>query len=401
MADPKVAISMMTRNRSGLLKQSIQSVLAQQGVELTLTIFDNASTDDTPQVVQSIADPRLRYVRQPVDIGILRNWNRAVQGASDAAPLACIFHDDDLMGPGYLAEAASQLSLHPSAGFSLVIPEFITPDGRATGLQDCSDLTPGLMSGLDFLQLVVDCRGIDIYPPTILFRSEALRAAGPIDSPHTRGTADMNLYYRIAAKHDIVFISRPLVQCREHQGSDTALINRKAGSIFWYGAIAERIDAVGYLLRSARAERPEYRQWLADRLLELHSHQSAAAHPLSGEMYHTFENRVGILNEQIERTIPHDQPAILVDNTELFGQFNGRTMLPFLENGGEYNGAPADSRQAISELDRMTKAGARWIIFSWPAFWWLDQYGEFIRQLEARHVCRLRSPHGIIYELKA
>jgi glycosyltransferase involved in cell wall biosynthesis len=69
-------------------------------VDLDLVILDNASTDDTPEVVRSIGDPRIEYIRHPTDIGILRNWNRSIQMAARRSPVTCIFHDDDLMLPG-------------------------------------------------------------------------------------------------------------------------------------------------------------------------------------------------------------------------------------------------------------------------------------------------------------
>lgn len=398
---PKITVAMMTRNRSSLLQQSIRSVLAQEGVDLDLVILDNASTDDTPEVVRSIGNPRIEYIRHPADIGILRNWNRAIRTAAGRSPVTCIFHDDDLMLPGYLAETASKLVEHPSVGFSLVIPQFITADGTPVGEQDFGELGDGIMPGLDFLQLVVDCRGIDIYPPSVLCNSRALLSAGPVDSPHMRGTADMNLYYRLAARWDVLIVRKVLVQCRQHGGSDTALINRSSNSLFWYGAMAERIDAAVHLLRSERVVDPEYRRRLADRILALHRHQSAAIHPRVPEMYHTWENRIGILGEQIGQTIPPGVAFILVDRAKLgiVGEFQGRRVIPFLELDGMFWGSPASSQQAIAELQRLKRAGAAWLVLAWPCFWWLDHYGQWGRHLDDHASRRDTSPHAVIYEL--
>ena len=49
---PLVTIGIPTFNRSAWLKESIESVLAQTFQEFRILVSDNASTDDTPDVVQ-------------------------------------------------------------------------------------------------------------------------------------------------------------------------------------------------------------------------------------------------------------------------------------------------------------------------------------------------------------
>ena len=63
----------------------------------------------------------------------------------------------------------------------------------------------------------------------------------------------------------------------------------------------------------------------------------------------------------------------------------------FLEHDGHYRGAPTDDATAISEFERLRRSGASFIVFGWPAFWWLDHYQGFSRHLRSNFHCVLRN----------
>jgi len=402
MSNPKVTVAVLTRNRSHFLRVALASVLAQRGVVLDVIVLDNASADDTPAVVRSFDDPRLTYVRHETDIGLWRNWDRGIREARARAPFVSIFHDDDVMLSGFLAESTRGLEAHPSAGMSLCLAQYTREDGSPKEIQSAGDVKDGLNDGLDFLELVADGRCIEIPPAIVVFRAEVLRRAGLVDSPHSRGTVDMNLYYRMAAIADVLFIRKPLVQYRMHEGSDTASLNFAAAGTFWYGTMAERIDAMAYLLRCSRAADPKYRAWLAERLLAAHAHQSAAIHPSVPQMYHAWDVCRTTLLEQIEVTVPAGERFILVDDGQLGldRDFSGRSVLPFLERDGQYWGPPHDAGDAIACLERLREQSLRWLVIAWPSFWWLDQYGNFDRHLRRTYRRALDGPHGMIFDLR-
>jgi glycosyltransferase involved in cell wall biosynthesis len=54
-----------TYNRSGLLRSSLQSVLWQSLRDIEVIVSDNASTDDTEDVVRSLGDPRVSTTATP------------------------------------------------------------------------------------------------------------------------------------------------------------------------------------------------------------------------------------------------------------------------------------------------------------------------------------------------
>ena len=76
MEDPQITTVIPTYRRPKLLRRAIESVLAQTYPHLTVTVFDNASGDETEEVVGELArrNPRVRYHCHPETIGASANF---------------------------------------------------------------------------------------------------------------------------------------------------------------------------------------------------------------------------------------------------------------------------------------------------------------------------------------
>jgi glycosyltransferase involved in cell wall biosynthesis len=104
--------------------------------------------------------------------------------------------------------------------------------------------------------------------------------------------------------------------------------------------------------------------------------------------------------EEIVRLIPISATLILVDQEEVGRELvSGRKMYPFLERDGEYWGAPENDETAIRELERLRRTGATFLVFAWPAFWWLEHYGGFRQYLEQRYPCMMKNERLTIFDL--
>jgi succinoglycan biosynthesis protein ExoV len=81
---------------------------------------------------------------------------------------------------------------------------------------------------------------------------------------------------------------------------------------------------------------------------------------------------------ELDAVIPLGATFILVDEERWGGgqALAGRRTLPFLERDGQYWGLPPDGRTAVRELERLKDAGAQYVAFMEPSFWWLDFYPE-------------------------
>lgn len=73
---PQVSIGMPVYNGAAYIREALDSLLAQTFKDFELIISDNASTDDTQAICEEYArrDPRIRYVRQGENKGVLANF---------------------------------------------------------------------------------------------------------------------------------------------------------------------------------------------------------------------------------------------------------------------------------------------------------------------------------------
>ncbi len=73
--NPKVSIVLPTYNGALYLAQAIDGCLNQTYQNIELIIVDDCSTDETPDIVRSYHDPRIRYVRNKTNQRLPRSLN--------------------------------------------------------------------------------------------------------------------------------------------------------------------------------------------------------------------------------------------------------------------------------------------------------------------------------------
>ena len=92
---------------------------------------------------------------------------------------------------------------------------------------------------------------------------------------------------------------------------------------------------------------------------------------------------------------------ILVDDGSWeVGSIAARKPLRLIERDGIDWGPPSSDEEAIAELERRRASGARFIVFGWPAFWWLDHYAGFRKYLDNEFRCVLRNARVIAYDMR-
>jgi peptidoglycan-N-acetylglucosamine deacetylase len=112
--------------------------------------------------------------------------------------------------------------------------------------------------------------------------------------------------------------------------------------------------------------------------------------------------RLHMATQEIVGLIPPGNAFILVDEDKwAAGEgIAGRRRIPFLERDGQYWGRPPDDDTAIRELERQRQGGATFIVFGWPAFWWLDYYHELNRHLRSSFRCVRHNDHLVVFDLR-
>jgi glycosyltransferase involved in cell wall biosynthesis len=110
------------------LRQAIDSVLAQDDPRWRLVICDDRGPEDGEELVSSYCDPRLRYIRNPQNLGMVGNWNRCLDAAE--TDLVTILHADDELLPNYCRRMLEAAERHPDAVGIYCRAQMIGPDGK-------------------------------------------------------------------------------------------------------------------------------------------------------------------------------------------------------------------------------------------------------------------------------
>jgi glycosyltransferase involved in cell wall biosynthesis len=112
---PRLSIGLPVFNGEGLLSEAIEALLGQSSKDFELIISDNASTDGTAEICHGYEeqDSRIRYIRQPRNIGMVANHNFLI-GVAHGEFFKWASHDD-LYARDYLQRCVDALDEHPEA----------------------------------------------------------------------------------------------------------------------------------------------------------------------------------------------------------------------------------------------------------------------------------------------
>jgi glycosyltransferase involved in cell wall biosynthesis len=217
--DANVTVGIPTFNRSVLLREAIESVLGQTYRNFRVLVSDNASTDETSEVVASLSDSRLDYVRATENIGMIGNFNRLVELAD--TEFLMLLPDDDHLYPEYLEATVESLTKNPRVGAVHTAFDEIDIDShvRKRGVSYVtSKQPPSVEPGHAFLERSMTSTAILLSSTT--FRTQALREAGGMTT-REEPFADVPLFMRIALNWDFAYVDKPLVAFRVHDDTVT------------------------------------------------------------------------------------------------------------------------------------------------------------------------------------
>jgi glycosyltransferase involved in cell wall biosynthesis len=194
MNGPTASVVIPTYNRSWGLRRAVHSVLGQSFGDFELLIVDDASTDDTSETARLFADPRIRYHRQPANVGVARNWGTGVSLAG--GQFVSLLMDDDRYEPEFLGRRVAALQNHPSAAFAFSGYRVLAEDGRETKVHVPACPPGAVLTSRKLLRSVL---GQDCFVGATLYRTAALRAVWPAAEPAGL-IVDYSANVRIAAQ---------------------------------------------------------------------------------------------------------------------------------------------------------------------------------------------------------
>lgn len=195
-------------NTGRYIERSIESVLAIEGPTVELLIQDAGSTDETAEIVERIADPRIRFVSEPDD-GQSDALNRALARARGR--WIGWLNADDL----YVAEGVARLAEHLDEANEFVYGDWgkIDAEGRET---------KRFIASRPFTQGNVLDHGVFISCSGAFYKRQTLESIGGWDA-ELHYAADYDLLHRLAHRQVPSRYVPSLVQyLREHDDAKTS-----------------------------------------------------------------------------------------------------------------------------------------------------------------------------------
>jgi len=228
MSSPaRVSVCIPTHNGGRFVAEAVASVLAQDGVDMEVLVVDDASQDDTLDIVRSFADPRIRIHRNEERRGIPGNWNRCLEIAS--GDFINIFHQDDVMLPGNLESKAGLLASDPSVSFVHSAIELLvepSAEEQAGHWVDRSDRDFTADGQAYFRKLYLSDNLI--CAPAVVARRRSLVDLGGFDES-VGFTPDYEMWLRLCVEGRVGFLSRPLIRYRWHDANASLAYRGKSG----------------------------------------------------------------------------------------------------------------------------------------------------------------------------
>jgi glycosyltransferase involved in cell wall biosynthesis len=217
---PKISVLLPNYNYGRYLESAIESVLSQDFTDFEFIISDDASSDNSAEIIQAYAakDARIRSFIQPGNLGMVTHWNWCLRQARGEY-IKYLFGDDSLSSPHALSALAGLLEANPSAMLATSARELIDAEGRFITLWNFIKRN-GLSKGDGVARLCLFCVENYIGEPTaVMFRASA--AERGFDSSY-RQLVDLEMWLHLLKQGNLAYTEEPLCQFRQHAEQQTA-----------------------------------------------------------------------------------------------------------------------------------------------------------------------------------
>ena len=216
---PLISVCIPTYRGAAHIPAAIDSVLGQTHSDFELLIIDDNSPDETNRIVSTYSDHRIRYFRNPVNLGAEGNWNRCL--AEARGTYIKLLPQDDLLYPQSLARQAAILDGDPGNHIALVFGarNIVDHAGRVITRRGYPRGQEGVISATELIRRCIR-RGTNLVgePGSVLFRASDARVVGNFDGsiPYV---IDLDYWFRLLSRGNAYYVNDSLSAFRVAAGS--------------------------------------------------------------------------------------------------------------------------------------------------------------------------------------
>jgi glycosyltransferase involved in cell wall biosynthesis len=225
-APPQVSVIVPNYNHARFLPQRLDSVFDQTFNDMEVIILDDASTDNSREVIQRyINNSRVQVSFNEVNSGSpFAQWNRGVALAK--GEFVWIAESDDVADPDLLGRLVDVLSRNPPAGLAYCQSRRIDGAGHPSILAEenlrwlhpSRWLSDFVADGRNECRLYLSRMNTIANASAVVFRKSVFNEVGGADESF-QICGDWHLWCRMLACSDLAFVAAPLNQHRLHLGS--------------------------------------------------------------------------------------------------------------------------------------------------------------------------------------
>ena len=201
------------------MKGCVTAALSQTYPHFEVVVSNNASADDTRNVLSGFSDARLRVIHQETNIGLLPNWNACLANAK--GDYIVFVNDDDRISPWLLEQSARLIKQQPKISSVITLSDLsaaslgLTKPARASRSHDT-----GIWDGTEILMDFLTDQ-ITVTMCSVMMRTDLLQSRGelPLDLPHT---ADVAAWAPLLLLGKSGFVNEACATFAYHNSSETA-----------------------------------------------------------------------------------------------------------------------------------------------------------------------------------
>lgn len=204
-ASPAVSVVIPLYNKEREVERAIRSVLAQTVQDFEVVVVNDGSTDRGPEIVASIADPRIRLIHQD-NQGVSAARNRGI--AESRSDLIAFLDADDEWKPWFLETVLRLRSKFPQAGVFATHYLFCDGEGKYS-VPGLRGVPPPPWEGILENYFAVASRSDPpLWTSAVAVTKAAITAVGGFPVGVKSGE-DLLTWARLATRCGIAYASRP------------------------------------------------------------------------------------------------------------------------------------------------------------------------------------------------
>lgn len=221
---PLVSICVPAYNAERFIRETLESALAQDYPHLEIIVSDDASTDQTQEIVREYAEKGVRLISHSRNLGMTRNMNNVIQASQGKYVVK--LDADDILETDYVSSLVPVMETNPNTAFAHCSCRLIDINGDFLGYER-SIHGSFIRNGIEeWPRYVFGPRAVHI----LMLRRVAFDAVGGYQEDFIR-SQDWKLERDLLTVGDVYYCDRILAHYRCHpEGKDGLnLLRAKAG----------------------------------------------------------------------------------------------------------------------------------------------------------------------------